>query len=189
MCQCVAPNPSYATGSHLKPMKKHIQNFDILNCLFFPSAEDTFNFITGVLDMADGADYGPPLRGGAFQIYDQPLSQSVRTVCYNQNSYDDSDVEGDEYFGLQLVPELRTEPNVVIDPSLSTTVVVILDDDGECERAQSLSSTTFSMQLYAHFCLYLIPTYPFICTIFRRNITILYHYILHFSISLNSCGS
>ena len=153
MCQCVAPNPSYATGSHLKPMKKHIQNFDTLNCLFFPSAEDTFNFITGELNMAPGADYGQPLRGGSLQIYDQPLSQSVRRVCYNQITYNDSDFEGDEYFGLQLIPELRTLDSVVIDPLLNTAVVVILDDDGECERTQSLSTSSeyFFMQLYAHF--------------------------------------
>ena len=79
--------------------------------------------------MEAGADYAQPLVGGAGQIFGMPLSQSQRSVCYSQRTYEDMEVEGDEYFSLRVATEARTLSNVVINEALNTTLVRIIDDD------------------------------------------------------------
>ena len=103
--------------------------------------------IFGVYQLSPGADYPQPLIGGSGQIYGSPLSQIMRSVCYDQRTYQDSTVEGDEYFSLQLIRELRTLPNVVIDPDHSTALVKIVDDDdGQLQMyAFHLAMTNTSM--------------------------------------------
>ena len=79
--------------------------------------------------MVAGADYAQPLEAGARQIFNTPLSQSQRSVCYSQRTYEDTAVEGDEYFSLRVATEARTLPNIVINEALNTTLVRIIDDD------------------------------------------------------------
>ena len=56
----------------------------------------------------------------------------MRRVCYDQLTYQE---EGNELFTLQLTCDpntpSRTPFNVVIDEVFQTTLVTILDDDGE----------------------------------------------------------
>ena len=58
--------------------------------------------------MSADADYSQPLEGTIGQVYNRPLSQSARSVCYEQQTYQDSVVEGDEYFSLRVATERRT---------------------------------------------------------------------------------
>ena len=81
--------------------------------------------------MEPGADYAQPLEGGARQIFGIPLSQSQRSVCYDQRTYEDTAVERDEYFSLRVATEDRTLPNVVINETLNTTLIRIIDDDDD----------------------------------------------------------
>ena len=82
--------------------------------------------------MVPGADYPPPVLGGDGQIYDKPLSQSKRSVCYDQPTYRDTETDPDEYFSLEIsVDERFTLTNLVIDGTHGTTRVKILDEDGE----------------------------------------------------------
>ena len=88
--------------------------------------------------MEPGADYRQPLSSGSLQIFDTPLTQSMRSVCYEQLTYNDTVVEGNEFFTLQVRPDpntpSRTPFNVVIDDVLGTALVTIVDDDGgECK--------------------------------------------------------
>ena len=79
-----------------------------------------------------GADYPPPVLGRDGQIYDKPLSQSNRSVCYDQQTYQDTEKDPDEYFSLEIIVDGRfTLTNLVIDDTHATTRVKILDDDGE----------------------------------------------------------
>ena len=105
-----------------------------VNCPIQPNflvftAQDGINPIFGNYLMEPGADYAQPLEGGTGQIFGTPLSQSQRSVCYNQRTYEDTAVEGDEYFSLRVATEARTLSNVVINEALNTTLVRIIDDD------------------------------------------------------------
>ena len=73
-------------------------------------------------------DYKPPLELSG-QIHDKPITNTNRTVCYQQELCPDNErVEGDEVFGLKIIKQDRTTENVEIGPVL---VVTLLDD--ECE--------------------------------------------------------
>ena len=78
--------------------------------------------------MIPGADYPPPLLGVG-QIARRPLTQSQRSVCYEQGTYQDEEDESDEFFSLQI--RSYTLDNLVIDQMCGTAQVRILDDDGE----------------------------------------------------------
>ena len=82
--------------------------------------------------MSPGADYPPPLENGVnSQIFDRPLSQSQRSVCYMQQTYEDDKAEHDEVFTLQIVTDRRYPlSNLVIGDS-GTTHIRIVDDEGE----------------------------------------------------------
>ena len=68
-------------------------------------------------------DYSPPEQG-------MVITGTDRVVCYNQTINDDSCVEGDEFFNLTLtVQDGSAVTNV--DARLSSTVIVIMDNDGE----------------------------------------------------------
>ena len=95
------------------------------------TAQDEINPIFGTYLMVPGADYAQPLEGGARQIFNAPLSQSQRSVCYSQRTYEDMEVEGDEYFSLRVATEDRTPLNVVINEALNTTLIRIVDDDDD----------------------------------------------------------
>lgn len=78
-----------------------------------------------------GADYPQPLETGGGQIYGKPLTQS-KSVCYQQQTYQDLLEENDEYFILRVVPGKENDvPNVGVDPLFATTLVWIVDDDGK----------------------------------------------------------
>ena len=51
--------------------------------------------------MASGTDYAEQTLS-VNGIDDQVISELMRRVCYNQSIYDDSLMEGSEYFGLSL---------------------------------------------------------------------------------------
>ena len=99
------------------------------------SVQDTFDELFGEFIMEPGADYRQPLSSGVFQIFGRPLTQSMRRVCYDQLTYQDTVEEGNEFFTLQLTRDpnnpTRTPSNVVIDEVFQTTLVTILDDDCE----------------------------------------------------------
>ena len=75
------------------------------------------------------------MTSGSLQIFGRPLTQSMRRVCYDQLTYQDTVEEGNEFFTLQLTRDpntpSRTPFNVVIDEVFQTTLVTILDDDGK----------------------------------------------------------
>ena len=85
--------------------------------------------------MEPGADYRQPQSSGSLQIFGRPLTQSRRRVCYEQLTYQDTAIEGYEFFTLQVRPDpntpSRTPANVVIDDVLGTALVTIVDDDSE----------------------------------------------------------
>ena len=99
------------------------------------SVQDTFDSLFGEFNQAPGADYRQPMTSGSLQIFDRPLTQSMRRVCYDQLTYQDTAEEGNEFFTLQLTRDpntpSRTPSNTVIDEAMGTTLVTILDDDGE----------------------------------------------------------
>ena len=85
--------------------------------------------------MEHGADYRQPLSSGSLQIFGTPLTQSMRRVCYEQLTYNDTAEEGKEFFTLQVRPDpntpSRTPANVDIDDVLRTALVTIVDGDSE----------------------------------------------------------
>ena len=83
--------------------------------------------------MAPGSDYRQPLSGGNFQILQKPFSQSTRSVCYEQLTYNDTDEENDEYFIVELVTSIITPSNILIEETLSRALIRIVDDDGAGE--------------------------------------------------------
>ena len=65
-----------------------------------------------------------------------PLTQSRRSVCYEQVTYQDEEEEPDETFSLRVVVDDTVDPsllvsNLVVDASRGTTQVTILGDIGE----------------------------------------------------------
>ena len=103
--------------------------------MFYPvnTAQDTIDSLFGNFNMEPGADYRQPESSGSLQIFDRPLTQSMRRVCYEQLTYQDTAEEGNEFFTLQVRPDppTRTLANVVIDDVLGTVLVTIVDDDSE----------------------------------------------------------
>ncbi|CAI8024982.1 Sushi repeat-containing protein SRPX2, partial [Geodia barretti] len=62
-----------------------------------------------------------------------PLTQSRRSVCYEQETYQDEEEEPDETFSLRVVVDDTVDPslmvsNLVVDASRGTTQVRILGD-------------------------------------------------------------
>ena len=81
--------------------------------------------------MSPGADYPPPLENGVnSQIFDRPLSQSQRSVCYMQQTYEDDQPEFDELFTLQIVADGRYPLNNLVIDDAGTTHIRIVDDEG-----------------------------------------------------------
>ena len=94
-----------------------------------PDADDT-DLIFGHYLMTPGADYPPPVEGASGQIGGRPLSQSTRSVCYDQRTYQDDEEESDESFTLQIIADRRYAlDNLVIDEARGSTQVKIIDDD------------------------------------------------------------
>ena len=68
------------------------------------------------------------------------LTQSRRSVCYEQETYQDNEEESDEFFTLRVVIDDSVDSslvvsNLVIDESRGTTEVRILGNAGElCTR-------------------------------------------------------
>ena len=65
-----------------------------------------------------------------------PLTQSRRSVCYEQRAYQDDEEESDEFFSLRVVVDDTVDPslmvsNLTVDESRGTTQVRILGDIGE----------------------------------------------------------
>ena len=93
--------------------------------------------------MIVGSDYPPPVEGATDQILDMPLTQSARSVCYTQETYQDEDEESDEIFTIRIIPDRRPEnmlENLVIDERRGSVQVAILDDDGVGELLCSIDS-------------------------------------------------
>ena len=103
------------------------------------SAPDTIVPIFGNHNMAPGADYRQPLGSGSFQIYNRPLNQTMRRVCYDQLTYQDTEPEESEFFSITLVTEARSLPNIVLDPDTIVVEIVDDDEDGELHTLFSLS--------------------------------------------------
>ena len=62
-----------------------------------------------------------------------PLTQSRRSVCYEQEAYQDDEQESDETFSLRVIVDDTVEEslmvsNLVVDASHGTTQVTILGD-------------------------------------------------------------
>ena len=94
--------------------------------------------------MDDGADYQPPLSGAG-----RPLTQSERSVCYDQETYQDDIQERDEFFNLQIVIDQQNNmplTDLVIDGAHGTAQVRItgwfyVDDIGM--REQTINKRSF----------------------------------------------
>ena len=91
--------------------------------------QDTFDSLFGEFNQAPGADYRQPMTSGSLQIFGRPLTQSMKRVCYDQLTYQDTVEEGNEFFTLQLTRDPNTPSRT--DEVFQTTLVTILDDDGE----------------------------------------------------------
>ena len=92
------------------------------------AAADTVGLLGGY-DGDEGCDYQPPIEGNG-QIFNIPITNTSRTVCYNQTLCVDDEVEeGDEVF--QLVIYAPDPDIVVIASDRSTATIVIVDNDGE----------------------------------------------------------
>ena len=83
--------------------------------------------------MTPGSDYRQPVSGGSLQIREKTFSQSTRSVCYEQQTYNDTDDENDEYFIVEVVSSLTTPSNIFIEETLSRALIRIVDDDGTGE--------------------------------------------------------
>ena len=92
-------------------------------------AKHEIDLLFGEFLNSPGADYQQPLSSGLNQVYNRPLSQSTRRMCYDQVTYEDTLQEGAEYFSLRVTVEPRTLCNVVIHTARATTLVEIVDDD------------------------------------------------------------
>ncbi|CAI8052865.1 CUB and sushi domain-containing protein 3 [Geodia barretti] len=91
---------------------------------------DEVDPIFGFYLMVPGADY-PPLIRGIGQIRNMSLTQSRRSACYEQETYQDNEEESDEFFTLRVVIDDSVDSslvvsNLVIDESRGTTEVRIL---------------------------------------------------------------
>ena len=93
------------------------------------AAADTVGLLGGY-NGDEGCDYQPPIEGSR-QIFDIPITNTRRTVCYDQTlCVDDEEVEGDEVFQLVIY---TLDPDIVIASDRSTATIVIVDNDGELE--------------------------------------------------------
>ena len=111
--------------------------------ILFPAPDEEDPIFGGPL-MNPGADYPPPLEGGTDQILDMALTQSTRSVCYTQQTYQDEDNESDETFTIKIIPDRRPEnmlENLVIDEGRGSVQVTIIDDDGVGELLCGTNST------------------------------------------------
>ena len=88
------------------------------------------------------ADYSPPIRGRG-QIKNVPITAQRRVVCYEQVTYDDSRTEGDEYFTVMLINQSAT---VILEPSFSSAIIIIIDNDGK----QALFMKVYIATMYSH---------------------------------------
>ena len=78
--------------------------------------------------MVSGTDYAEQTLA-VNAIDDQVISELMRRVCYNQPIYDDSLVEGSEYFGLSLSVS-RATILTQVRPMYDQAAILILDNDG-----------------------------------------------------------
>ena len=74
--------------------------------------------------MSPGADYQPPLYE-VEQNIESPLNQTTRYTCYQQQTYWDTVVEGDEYFSVRVI----NDTNVAINCSRATALVKIVEQE------------------------------------------------------------
>ena len=66
-------------------------------------------------------------------IDDQVISELMRRVCYNQSIYDDSLVEGLEYFGLSLSVS-QTTVYTQVQSMYDQAAILIVDNDGQFDN-------------------------------------------------------
>ena len=78
--------------------------------------------------MSSGTDYAEQTLA-VNAIDDQVISELMRRVCYNQPIYDDTLVEGSEYFGLSLSVTQATV-STQVRPMYDQAAIHILDNDG-----------------------------------------------------------
>lgn len=106
--------------------------FNLISPPFFPyTVPDTINLL-GVYNMDPLADYPPQVRGRAGGIRDTPITEQNTVACYTQTTYDDDVKEGNEYFAIALTLQHRQHhPTVMIEPSLSSAIVRIIDNDSK----------------------------------------------------------
>ena len=95
--------------------------------MFAFTAPDSPNFLS-VYSMASGTDYAEQTLA-VNSIDDQVICELMRRVCYNQPIYDDTLVEGSEYFGLSLSVTQATVYTEV-RPMHDQAAILILDNDG-----------------------------------------------------------
>ena len=79
----------------------------------------------------EGSDYAQ--RTSFVNIIENTLiSEDMRTICYDQEIYEDLSVELDEYVGLTLSVDVYfTAIRTLVEPNHSQASILILDNDSE----------------------------------------------------------
>lgn len=79
----------------------------------------------------EGSDYAQQTSFVSF-IKDTIISEDMRTICYDQEIYEDLSVELDEYVGLTLRVDIYfTAIRTLVEPNHSQASILILDNDSE----------------------------------------------------------
>ena len=112
-------------------------------------AADTLNLF-GIFNNDDECDY-KPTRAEFDQIYQRPITQLNRMVCYDHPLCDDdSRIEGAEFFELEIVDTSASDVNVIIDSIFGTTTVIITDNDGELHYITIIIVVSHSSMYIVH---------------------------------------
>ena len=103
----------------------------------FPLVPDPFNFLTQSYNMIPFSDYEQQ-QLLSNHIRNIGINATRRVICYDQPIYDDMRLEVTEYFGMTLTVQMAHTTFITeIRPMYDQVAILILDDDGEKDRAHT----------------------------------------------------
>ena len=111
----------------------------MLTYLLILSAPDPPNDFDQYL-MSFGTDYAEQTMF-LNAIDDETITELMRIVCYDQPIYDDTLVEGSEWFGLTLNADTSSILTKV-RPNYDQAAILILDNDGNAAKINVLCNKT-----------------------------------------------
>ena len=98
---------------------------------------DPFNFLNSSHNMIPFSDYQQQ-QLLSNHIRNIGINATRRVICYDQPIYNDMHLEVAEYFGMTLTVQMtRTTFITEIRPMYDQVAILILDDDGEKDRAHT----------------------------------------------------